>query len=257
MISVHDVVPHVPRLGQAVEHRLLRRLYRRPDALIVHHERLRNTLVADFGVDPERVHVVPHQVFPVDDPPELPRPGIPLVLFFGALRPNKGLEVLAEMMDELTAIDFELAIVGRGDERIERIALDLAERDPRVLVELGFASLQRKRELFSEATVVVLPYTQFSSQSGVLHDAYGHGRPVVVTDVGALGMTVREDGTGRVVPPNDPAALAEAIQHVLRPEQWAGYSAAARRLAIERSPSRVGLRLREVYDMVLSDVTDR
>ena len=54
-----------------------------------------------------------------------------------------------------------------------------------------------------EAAVVVLPYRQIES-SGVLATALGYGRPVVVTDVGSLGDTVRELDAGVVVPPEDP-----------------------------------------------------
>ena len=252
VMSVHDVVPHVPRLGHGFERRLLTRLYRRPDALVVHHIRLANALVDEFDVDRSRVHVVPHQVFPVDNPPERPPAGAPLVLFFGAFRPNKGIEVLAEMMEHLDGIDLRLAIVGRGDEPLERMAVELSLVDPRVTAEVGFATLQRKRELFGLASVVVLPYTQFASQSGVLHDAYGHGRPVVVTDVGALGDAVREDGTGFVVPPGDALALADGVRAALQPNAWDGYAAAARQVAIDRSPANIGVRLREVYDTLLN-----
>ena len=94
VMSVHDVLPHAPRLGRAGEHRLLRRLYGRADALVVHHRRLADQLMAEFAVSSARVFVVPHQVFPVDDAPERPPSGPPLVLFFGALRANKGLAVL-------------------------------------------------------------------------------------------------------------------------------------------------------------------
>lgn len=250
VMSVHDLVPHVSRLGDPVERRVLRRLYSRADGLIVHHERLANDLASDFGIGTERIHVVPHQVFPSGSPPTSPAGDGPTVLFFGALRPNKGLEVLDAAMRNLPA-DIRLVIAGRGDTDVERTAYSMGQRDPRVRTEIAFATLERKRALFRDASVVVLPYTEFASQSGVLHDAYGHGRPVVVTDVGALGDSVREDGTGLVVPPNRPQALAEAIRAVLEPAMWRRCADAARRIAIERSPEATGHRLRAVYDQVL------
>ncbi len=250
VISVHDVVPHVPRLGSTAEHRLLLRLYQRPEAIVVHHQHLADRLQSDFDVPDERIHVVPHQVFPVDGPPVDPPSGVPNVLFFGALRPNKGVELLDGMMRHLDG-DVGLTIAGRGDPAVERQVRSVAAADGRVAVEIGFATLERKRQLFRAAHVVVLPYTTFSSQSGVLHDAYGHGRPVVVTDVGALGDAVREDGTGFVVPPNDPEALATAVRDLLAPDAWRRHADAARRVATERSPAAIGARLRQVYDWVL------
>lgn len=250
VMSVHDVVPHVSRLGSA-EHFLLRRLYRRADALVVHHDRLGERLIAEFGIPAEMIHLVPHQVFPVGEALHHRRPEVDTVLFFGALRPNKGIEVLPNLMHQLRGADVRLIVAGRGDSGLEAIVNDLAERDNRVRAEIGFATLERKRELFRQASVVVLPYTEFASQSGVLHDAYGHGRPVVVTDVGALGDTVREDGTGLVVPAHDSGALAGGICQALAEPNWSTYAAAARRVSEERSPVATGVRLRAVYDEVL------
>lgn len=251
VMSVHDVVPHVPRIGRRAERQLLRRLYQRPEALVVHHQHLADRLRSEFGVADGKIHVVPHQVFPVGGPATEPPPGTPTVLFFGSLRPNKGVELLDGMMRRLDG-DIRLRIAGRGDPAVEQQVRAAAHRDARVLPEIGFATLDRKRELFREADVVVLPYTAFSSQSGVLHDAYGHGRPVVVTDVGAMGDAVREDGTGFVVPPDDPGALATAVQALLEPAAWRRHAAAAQRVAGERSPEAIGARLRAVYDQVLS-----
>lgn len=251
VMSVHDVLPHAPRLGSAVEHRLLRRVYSRADALIVHHQRLADQLVGDFGLPATNVFVVPHQVFPVDEAPAAPPSGPPMILFFGALRANKGLEILDGALRQLPSAELTLRIVGHGDREVEALAQQMAARDSRVTTEIGFSSLERKRQLFGDASLIVLPYTSFTSQSGVLHDAYGHGRPVVVSDVGALGDSVREDCTGIVVPPGDPGSLAAAISASLEEPNWRLHADAARRIASERSPAAVGFRLREVYDQVL------
>ncbi|CAB4862252.1 unannotated protein [freshwater metagenome] len=251
VMSVHDVMPHNPRLGTRLEHQLLAHMYKRPNALIVHHARLADELHTTFGIPHARIHVVPHQVFPIDVEPS-PRPeGPPLLLFFGAFRTNKGMEVLDEAMSLLGGQDVRLAIAGHGEKKLEDLALDMARRDERIHVSIGFATLREKQELFQAASVVVLPYTSFASQSGVLHDAYGHGRPVVVTDVGALGDTVRDERTGFVVPPRDAAGLATAIRRVLEPDQWDEAAAACKRIAHERSHAHIGIRLREVYDEVL------
>ena len=62
-----------------------------------------------------------------------------------------------------------------------------------------------------EAAVVVLPYRKIES-SGVLAMAIGHGRPVVVADVGSLGDTVRELAAGAVVPPEDPCGACGGVR---------------------------------------------
>jgi glycosyltransferase involved in cell wall biosynthesis len=84
-----------------------------------------------------------------------------------------------------------------------------------------------------EAALVVLPYREIES-SGVLATALGHGRPVVVTDVGSLGDTVREFAAGAVVPPGDAETLAEACSQLLR-EPMRTTTAARQVLSWERS----------------------
>jgi glycosyltransferase involved in cell wall biosynthesis len=252
VLSVHDVTPHVSRLGTAIEGQLLLRLYRRADALVVHHQRLADRLQRQFDIDTTRVFVVPHQVFPTGleftMPPERE---LPQVLFFGTLRQNKGIDVLLSTVSQLSDAGIRFVIAGRGDPALEERVRAAAAQSPHVRTELGYVPLERKHQLFREANVVVLPYTSFASQSGVLHDAYGHGRPVVVTDVGALGDTVREDRTGVVVGPSDAAGLATGIATALRPEVWAPASEASRAIAASRSPAATGLALRSVYDVVL------
>jgi glycosyltransferase involved in cell wall biosynthesis len=68
-------------------------------------------------------------------------------------------------------------------------------------------------ELFADATCIVLPYRQ-ATQSGVGAEARRHGRAIVATTVGGLPELVTPD-SGRLVPSDDPAALAEAILEVV------------------------------------------
>ena len=67
------------------------------------------------------------------------------------------------------------------------------------------------RALFKAADVAVLPYRS-ATQSGVTQVAYALGVPVITTDVGGLAETVKPGETGLIVPPENPAALAEAIE---------------------------------------------
>ena len=117
-------------------------------------------------------------------------------------------------------------------------------------LELGRVSSERKRELFSGAACVVLPYTSSHSHSGVLADSYTYRVPLVVSDVGAIGPTVREDKTGRVVAPLDPAALAEALAAaVAEPAASAAQMEAALR---RHDPRQVGAAMRAVYDQAVT-----
>ena len=101
LLTAHDVLPREPRPGQLAGQR---RLYERMDAVVVHSEHGAARLRDEVGLDPGRVHVIPHGAFhhlaaqpdgaPL--PPELPAPRGPVVLCFGLMRPYKGIDVLLE-----------------------------------------------------------------------------------------------------------------------------------------------------------------
>lgn len=211
---VHDVVPHTYRLPVSVERALLRRLYTTAGHLLVYHSVMRAQLVGEFGVDPELVHVLP---IPFDSRdhgavrrPERDRPQF---LFFGRLRPNKGVLVLADAVLQLGR-DFgaDIVIAGGGDKSTTSELHRRLSGLPNVHLELEHISEQRKHELLSRASWLVLPYTSFASQSATVTDGYRYRLPVIASDVGALGPMVRDDDVGLLVPPGDAEALAAAMQ---------------------------------------------
>ena len=100
VVTAHDVLPREARPGQRAAQR---RLYERADAVVVHSHHGRERLVVDLEIDPERVHVIPHGAFDhLAEMPAAPLPAEleavdgPVVLFFGLLRPYKGVEVLLD-----------------------------------------------------------------------------------------------------------------------------------------------------------------
>jgi glycosyltransferase involved in cell wall biosynthesis len=246
--SVHDVVPHQSRVPAPVERRLLQAQYRNAGILVVHHESVASRLVSEFDVDPDRVVVNPLPISVetatrVDGTP-------PTVLFFGTFRRNKGVDVLLSAVASLRGeTDASFVFAGRGFADVEAEVVAAAAGDERITVEIGYATAERKRELYAAANLVVLPYTSFASQSAVLQDAYAHHVPLVVSDVGALGETVREDGTGWVVRPGDVAGLAATVLGALHDDDARRAAAEAmRRIAAERTPARVGAALRRIYE---------
>lgn len=252
VVHVHDVRPHNRRLPDVVGDRLLRRMYTSGAHLTVHHEGLREMLATGFDIDPARVDVVPHPVrSPVSPPPSPTERGGDRVLVFGTLRHNKGIDVLLRAIDGSDpAVRWE--VMGRGEPGLEAAVRRAAEANPSLSATIGPIDEKAKAEAFDRCDLVVLPYTAFESQSGVLHDAYAHHVPVVVTDVGALGSTVHDDGTGEVIAPGDPEALRDIVAKLLtdagRRDAMAG---AAREIAATRSPARVAERLHEVYGRLL------
>lgn len=140
-----------------------------------------------------------------------------VALFFGLIRPYKGVEVLLEASARLPSdSDWTILIVGEpwgslGD-RLERRADELGLGD-RVRFELGWVAENRVPLLLAAADLVVLPYLT-GTQSAVAPMALAHGVPVLTTAVGGVPEVVVDGVNGVVVPPADPVALAEALDRL-------------------------------------------
>ncbi len=251
--TVHDVVPHHSRVPDLLERRLLRAQYRHAGTILVHHDSVRRRLLAEFPIDPSRVVMIPLPIAEVGvSTPEPERLGPPTVLFFGTFRRNKGVDVMLRAIAALDGeTDARFVFAGRGFADVEKLVRDAAARDPRIITEIGFATADRKHQLHAAADLIVLPYTAFASQSAVLQDAYAHRLPLVVSDVGALGETVRDDKTGWVVTPGDATELAATLLTALRDTDARTAAAdAAAAVAEARTPQIVGSQLRALYERV-------
>ncbi len=205
VLTAHDVLPREPRRFQAAAQR---RLYDRVDAVIAHTEHSRTRLEA-LGIAPAKLHRIPHGAFThlahaaPRRPPELPEPDRPVVLFFGLLRPYKGLDVLLDAWRGLDA-DAELWVVGAP-----RMALPALPTGVRLVPR--FVTEAEAAWCFARADVVVLPYREIEG-SGVLFTALGLGKATLVSGVGGffeVGPAVAH------VPPGDPAALREGLTRLL------------------------------------------
>jgi glycosyltransferase involved in cell wall biosynthesis len=211
VLTAHDVLPR-RRRALAVWPDVLEAAER----VVVHSHRAVEQL-AELGLGRERIARIPHPVFEAEPSP---KPAGRTLLFFGLIRDYKGLDVLLEALPRIP--DAKLIVAGDP--------LDPVRRTPGVDWRLGFVPEAEVPRLMAEAAVVVLPYRQLDS-SGVLATAIGYRRPVVVSDVGSLGETVREFGAGEVVAPGDPKALAEATTRLLEPRALAAAARGADRAA--------------------------
>jgi glycosyltransferase involved in cell wall biosynthesis len=237
VFTAHDVLPR--RTADKLE--LWKRVFATVDRVVVHGEGAVEELVA-FGVPRERIARIPHPVFEPPPGRALRPPGGSTLLFFGLIREPKGLDLLVRALPLVADQVPDVRLVVAGDEiesaqPYRELARKLGVAD-RIDWRLRFVTDAEIPGLLEAATVVVLPYRRIES-SGVLATALGHGRPVVVTDVGSLGDTVREFGAGVVAHPNDPSSLAASCVALLRPEALAhavrGTEAARAALSWERS----------------------
>jgi len=136
-----------------------------------------------------------------------------VALFFGYVRHYKGLDTLLEAWPKVRERrpGATLVVAGEFYERPDRyVALANAAGEGAVRMLDRYIPDDEVEALFRAADVTVLPYRS-ATQSGVTHVAYALGCPVIATRVGGIAETVREGETGMTAPPEDPAALADAI----------------------------------------------
>jgi glycosyltransferase involved in cell wall biosynthesis len=223
VVTVHDVEPHYDRF---VSRRgFLKASMQIPHRLIVHYSEGKKRLIDNWGVDDNRIDVIPHGIMPVERLMSLSQArrvlGLPaegkIVLFFGSIRPNKGLDILIRAVDIMRRRQEQILLVIAGQPlrgmsfRSYSQLIESLELSDYVRNSIGFVPQQDVDKYFSACDVVALPYLQFEAQSGVLMRAYAHKKPVVVSSVGAMGELVSADRTGLVVNPGRPDLLAEAI----------------------------------------------
>lgn len=170
-----------------------------------------------------------------------------LVLSLGLMRPDRGHTYLvgaAALMGE------DVTVVVAGDGELRGALEDQARRTSGARVVLpGFR--RDVHALLAAADVVAHPSTTDALPTALLH-ALACGRPVVASDVGGIPEVVSSD-VGVLVPPRDSAALAAAIDQLVRQpgRRREMARAAGRRHARHFSSRTWATRLRGVYDDVL------
>lgn len=180
------------------------------------------------------------------------------LLSVGRLDPIKGYDVLLPALAELQrrGVPFDSVIIGDGKLRqqleAQRDALGLGER-------VSFAGARPGhvvRQAMAEATVMVMPcvVTAEGNADGipnVLTEAMAAGLPVISTRVSGIPELVDDGVCGRLVAPNDPHALADAIATLLADPALREAFAVAGRQKVEREfdvlkeAGRLALHLRE------------
>jgi glycosyltransferase involved in cell wall biosynthesis len=256
VLTAHDILPREPRPGQLAAQR---RLYGHFEAIVAHSRHGAERLIA-LGLDPARVHVIPHGAF--SHLAAAPRPlaeeapfetDRPVVLCFGLLRPYKGIELLLEAWEGIE--EAELWIVGmpRMDvsgiaARIRALGADSGVRFvPRFIPEGDLPAYFRRADL------VVLPYREID-QSGVLFTALAFGKGLLLSDVGGF-PEIAETGAARTFPAGDAAALHGALKDLLDDPATLSKMAEAARVAAagEFSWRAVAAQTLELYEELLRE----
>ncbi len=204
--------------------------YQLCDHIFVHTEKMKDELRQDFDVAEKAVTVIRYPLNNALPDTELTsqeakqRLGVEenekTILFFGRIRPYKGIEYLLDAFRQLAADEqgnYRLVVAGepkKGSEQYlheVQTAIDTTFAPGKVILRVQFIPDSEMELYLKGADVLVLPYKEIF-QSGVLFLAYSFGLPVVATDVGSFREEIIEGSTGFLCKPGDPQELAKALE---------------------------------------------
>jgi glycosyltransferase involved in cell wall biosynthesis len=155
-------------------------------------------------------------------------PNAPLVVFTGRLDAGKGLRELIQAWKSIASAipDARLWLVGEGplrDELFQRV------RDAELVDSVRMpGTFDDVSDILRAATVFVLP-SHAEGLSLSLLEAMAHERAVIASSVPGNQQVVTSGENGLLVPPKNPAVLAQVLQEILeQPEQATAYGQAAR-----------------------------
>ncbi|MDT8759674.1 glycosyltransferase, exosortase A system-associated [Sphingomonas psychrotolerans] len=220
------------------------RAVRKADAVAVICEGLKGDLVAR-GVDPAKIFVSPNGVdlalfgepLPYDQAlaKELRVEGAETIGFIGSFYDYEGLDVLIESMPALVAARPALHLILVGGGPMEAALRAQAESSPVAdrIRFVGRVPHQEVERYYSLIDVLVYPRKHMRLTDLVTPlkplEAMAQQRLVAASNVGGHRELIRDGATGTLFPPDDPAALANAVARLFtQRDQWDARRARAR-----------------------------
>ena len=213
-------------------------------------------------VPAERVHVIHNGIDAQQYSPDLGRdvldrygidPGRPSVVFVGRVTRQKGLPVLLRAAEWIEPAAQLVLCAGQADTaELQAEVTGLVDRlrasRSGVIWLPGMLAKPEVIQILSHATVFVCP-SEYEPLGIVNLEAMACGSAVVASDVGGIPEVVADGETGLLVPAGDEAALARAINALIRdPARAAEFGARGRQRAVaEFSWDRIAAQTAELY----------
>jgi glycosyltransferase involved in cell wall biosynthesis len=207
-----------PAAVEGAKRRLYRRVFSRAAEVVAWSDWARDSLVTDYGVAPERIHVLhpgaPDRLFAIE---RASTDRKPTLLFVGGDFPRKGGNTLLEAFAPLADRANLVLMTGADVPEVPGV---------RVLRGVGPESPEFLRA-FAEADVFCLP-TLADCTPVAIGEAFAAGLPVVTTNIASNPEVVPPDA-GLLVPPGDAPALRAALERVVDDAQLRNRMAGAAR----------------------------
>ena len=213
----HNVLPHE---RSRVDEVLVRGVLRRVDGVLVHSDREASRAAELTSAQVQVSPLPPPHTFADQGAGsvalDVDRPATRQLLFFGLVRPYKGLDVLLRALPDVP--DVRLLVAGEfwgGTESTVSLLQSLGIAD-RVTLRPGYVDAAEVPALFQGSDALVLPYRESTaSWNGSL--AHENGIPAVATRVGTMAQQLRDGVDGLLCEPEDPASLAAALRRLYEP----------------------------------------
>lgn len=213
---VHNAIPHEKRFFDTP---FAKYFLKKCDAFIVLSEAVQNDLLA--LVPKVKILLKPHPIYDhykerIDRTEACVKIGVDAnkknLLFFGLIREYKGLDLLIEAMNYLDE-SYQLIVAGEcyGDFKKYQSLIDQSPLKNNIKVFEQYIPDDKVTDFFSASDLLILPYRS-ATQSGVVAVAYQMELPMLATNVGGLGETIRLANVGIVTDEVSPQSVAEGIK---------------------------------------------
>ncbi|MEM4451317.1 MAG: glycosyltransferase [Nitrososphaerota archaeon] len=228
ILTVHDTEPFQGTPSSRLQLIGLLPAFRCFDHYIVHTQYSKEMLTRQLSLPEHYVSVIPHGVFAYyreltsglgAQKHALEWAKKRKILFFGTIKPYKGVDVLLKAFARLPKSVLKesvLQIVGYPKmpiEPLQSLARCLGIEN-QVFWDLRYIGEAEVASYFYQADVVALPYRRID-QSGVLAIAFAFEKPVIATRVGGFVETIKDGVYGLLVEPENAESLAQALLRVL------------------------------------------
>lgn len=228
VLTLHNVFPHERNWISNLFNKVI---FHFGDHFIVHTSSNKQKIISEFNIPLENISIIPHGILKpyrirgISRSEARKRLNIPLdkkiLLFFGNIRPYKGLDILLEAFSLIKQKKPDTILIIAGEPWFDwnRYDVIIKENDleDSIIKHLQFIPNSEVEYYFKCADIVVLPYIQFDSQSGVGAIALAFKKPLIISDVGGLKDFVKDKKA--ISKPNDSEDLSRKIIKALEDEK--------------------------------------
>lgn len=219
ILTVHNILPHDNE--KKITKWLFKIIYRIPDFLIVHTNKVKEELTSNYHVCPEKIFKMEHGIndsfqsnfknkFDCRRKLNVPTDRT-VLLFFGRIAKYKGVDLLLKAF-EMTDNNLYLVIAGRESRDYKNRIIHMLNTNKNknsILHKIMFIPDDEISIYFNAADAIVLPYRHID-QSGVVFLAFKYGLPIIAFDVGAFSEYIDEN-SGIIVEEISAESLKDAM----------------------------------------------